>query len=386
MTSLVIAGNSLRRYLRDRTALFFVVALPVLVIVVIGMTVRGFDQLKVAVVSERSGPLGRSLATAIDRSPALKASPARDLDAARLAVRRGEVEAAVVVPPGTDQALRAGRTVHVVVYADLTSSTRQAARSAVASVVDHESGIVQAARFADGHGTGGFAVDLRRAQAGSGAVAARVRATTVDHGGSFLPEGFADSAPTMLVLFVFINAVAAGGAMIETRRLGIYQRISAAPLHPRSIILGETLCYLALAVLQSALIVVVGAVAFGVDWGDPLAVVALLVVWAVVGTGAGVLSGTLFRTAEQAAAIGPPIGIALGMLGGCMWPLEIVPSAMRLAGHLVPHAWAIDAWIGILSRHGDLATIARPLGVLLAYGAALIAVATWRLRAVVAGR
>jgi ABC-2 type transport system permease protein len=32
------------------------------------------------------------------------------------------------------------------------------------------------------------------------------------------------------------------------------------------------------------------------------------------------------------------------MLGGCMWPLSIVPRAMQIAGHVAPHAWAMDAW------------------------------------------
>jgi ABC-2 type transport system permease protein len=131
------------------------------------------------------------------------------------------------------------------------------------------------------------------------------------------------------------------------------------------------------------LIVSVGSALFGVDWGDPLAAGTLLLVWALIGTGAGVLSGTLFRTPEQAAAISAPIGIVFGMLGGCMWPLAIVSEPLRAAGHLVPHAWAIDAWIGILSKGAGVVGIARPLAVLATFAVALIAVATVRLRSII---
>ena len=65
---------------------------------------------------------------------------------------------------------------------------------------------------------------------------------------------------------------------------------------------------------------------FGVSWGNPFAAAALIGIWALVGTGAGMVSGTLFRTAEQATVIGPAVGIAFGMSGGCMWPLESPPS------------------------------------------------------------
>jgi ABC-2 type transport system permease protein len=92
------------------------------------------------------------------------------------------------------------------------------------------------------------------------------------------------------------------------------------------------------------------------------------------------LSGTLFRTPEQAGAIGPAVGIAFGMLGGCMWPLEIVPPSVRALGHATPHAWAVDAWVEVLSRGGGLSQIAGYLGILALYAVVLLALASLRLR------
>jgi len=167
-------------------------------------------------------------------------------------------------------------------------------------------------------------------------------------------------------------------AIIQTRKYGVFARALATPIRPRDLVLGEGLCYLAL--IQSVLIVFVGAVMFDVSWGDLAAAVALVGMWALVGTGAGILSGTLFRTPEQAAAIGPAVGIAFAMLGGCMWPLEIVPDSVRLAGHAFPHAWAVDAWTNLLSRGGGLVEIGGYLGILAAYAVGLLAIASLRLR------
>jgi ABC-2 type transport system permease protein len=207
-----------------------------------------------------------------------------------------------------------------------------------------------------------------------------VRTEVVNSQSNFLPLGYSYSAPTMLILFVFINAVAGGAAMIQTRRYGVFARALAAPIRPRDLVLGEALCYLALTLGQALLIVVVGAVMFGVSWGNPLAAAALIGMWAMVGTGAGMASGTLFRTPEQASAIGPAVGIAFGMLGGCMWPLEIVPQSVRLIGHATPHAWAVDAWVTLLSRGGGLADIAGYLAILAAYALVLLGIASLRLR------
>jgi ABC-2 type transport system permease protein len=184
----------------------------------------------------------------------------------------------------------------------------------------------------------------------------------------------------MLVLFVFINSLAGGAAIVSTRRSGVYARALAAPVGAGSLVLGEAVAYLALALVQSALIVGIGSLAFGVSWGDPLAAGLLIAVWALVGTGAGVLSGAFFRTPEQANAIGPALGIGMGMLGGCMWPLAMVPSWLRTIGHAVPQAWAVDAWTELLSRGGGVLDILRELAVLTAFAVALLALASLGLR------
>lgn len=382
MNALTIAANSLRRYLRDRTALFFVVVLPVLVVVIVGSTVTGFDVFHVGLVVEGDGPRTRELVEALNAAPALTVTRLSSASVASEAVRRSEQSAAVVIPADYDERIVAGETTEVALLGERTSNAFIAAESAVQSVVAGQAATVQAARFATAEAGGEFDDQLERARTLDRATSAvGVTASSVTEGGNTLPEGFSYSAPTMLVLFVFINALAGGAAIIESRRLGVYERIASTPATRWSIIGGETLTYLAIATLQSLIIVGVGAVGFGVDWGSPVAAMLLVGVWALVGTGAGVLSGSLFRTPEQASSVGPPIGIVAGMLGGCMWPLEIVPPAMRTAGHFLPHAWAVDAWTILLSKGGGLGDIAEQLAVLAGFAALLLAVATVRLRA-----
>ena len=92
----------------------------------------------------------------------------------------------------------------------------------------------------------------------------------------------------------------------------------------------------------------VGALVFGVPWGDPVAAAALVLMFAVVATAVGLLVGTVARDTDQASAIGTPVAIALGMLGGCMWPLSLVPPVMRTIGHVAPQAWAMDGWTTLI--------------------------------------
>ena len=383
-----MAGSALRRLARDRLALFFIVLLPVVIILIIGLTFgdAGSERLPVGVVDQGAGRLGSELRAGLDASPALDPRAYEDADALRKAVRRGVVAAGVVLPAGYDQALRAGRPAEVTFVVDQTRPAPAPVRSAVAAVVARQAAEVKAAGFAAERpaspstppwpGPGPWPTCQERL---------RVEATTVGGREDALPTGFNYTAPANLVLFVFITSVAGAAGLIEARRLGVTRRMLATPTTVTTILFGETLGRFAVALLQAMIIFGVGWLVFGVDWGDPPAALLLVVTFALVATGVGMLLGAVLRNAEQATSIGPMAGIALGMLGGCMWPLAIVPAPMRTFGHLFPQAWAMDAFIALIARDAGLAGIARQLAVLAAFAAVLLALATWRLRRTLAG-
>lgn len=82
-----LAATALRRLARDRIALFFLVVLPVLIILVIGVAIGGFDAFRVGVVDQGAGPAGRELAAALSASDAIDAERFDDLDVARSPTR-----------------------------------------------------------------------------------------------------------------------------------------------------------------------------------------------------------------------------------------------------------------------------------------------------------
>ena len=380
MKALAIAATSLRLVLRDRSALFFIIGLPVLIIIIIGAVTQSFDGFRVAVVDNDRSPLSGRLIDTITDGESLDVSLADDEDAAAKSLRRAQVHAVVVIPHNYGDQLARGEATEVTVLGEPTDQTQRAARAAVEARVADEGGRLQAAQLLTRSSGGDVAAHLALVDTVDRDLDdAGVEVTSVDAVSTSLPAGFTYSAPTMLVLFVFITCLAAGQAIIKNRELHLYDRMLAAPVGPGTVVRGETLGYLGLALVQSALIVGVGALLFGVDWGNPIAAIALVVAWALVGTGAGVLSGTTFKTAEQAGSIGPSAGIALGMLGGCMWPLEIVPPLMQTIGHVIPHGWAVDGWTALIGEGAGIDGIATELLVLLAFAVALITVATLRL-------
>jgi ABC-2 type transport system permease protein len=189
---------------------------------------------------------------------------------------------------------------------------------------------------------------------------------------------FATSASRQLLLFIFFTSLTGATALIETRRLGVARRMLSTPTPVRTVLLGAGLGRLAIALLQ-ALLIVLGAIALGVSWGQPLAVSVLILVFCLVGSGAGLLLGSALAKEQQARAFAFLFGLGLAALGGSMAPLEIFPHTVRLIADITPHAWANDAFVQLL-RGGTLRDIWTDLGVLVAYSAALLALSIWTLR------
>ena len=376
----IVAADG-RRLARDRTALFFILLLPTFIILIVGIGIGGANsKLAVGVVDKAAGPLGAQLRSALARSPRLRLQSYSNASALRAGVRHSEVVAGVVVPAGYDAALRTGHPAGITFVVDPAGQASLAARGPVAAAVNAQSATAGAARFAAMTTETPFDLGYRQAQAlAASGGGVRVDVSTASGRGP-LPLGFSYTAPSNLVLFVFITSLASGGAIVFARRLGVTRRMLGTPTPATVVLLGQAASRFAMALFQALFILLVGRVVFGVQWGDPLAAGFLVVAFSLVATGAGLVIGTVVRTEEQAGAVGPPVGIALGMLGGCMWPLVIVPPVMRLIGHATPHAWAMDGFIDLVARGGHVADVAPDILALAIFALLFLTVGVWRLR------
>ncbi|HNL51706.1 MAG TPA: ABC transporter permease, partial [Actinomycetota bacterium] len=129
----------------------------------------------------------------------------------------------------------------------------------------------------------------------------------------------------------------------------------------------------------AAILLGLGVLWFGINLGDPIAVISLVLIYSVIASAAGMLLGGVARTPGQAVAVAVPAGIVMGMLGGCMWPLSVVGTTMQRIGHLTPQAWAMDSWNAIINDGAGVPGIAKYLAVLVGFAVLLSALAVWAL-------
>lgn len=347
-----VAAANLTRLWRDRTMLFFLVVLPILITLVIGVSIPGGQAADEAALGVVAAPGTGELVEALDDHSALAVrdvATRAELDAA---VRRQLVAAGVVLDADVAAALEATSASAEVPFLASAQRSPVATRQAVVAVVTDvvTSGVQREPALA-------------------------VRSSVVGAQPAASPGGFAHTGPANLVLFVFLNTLVSAGMFATSRRLGVLQRAAAAPVPRGAVLLGEGVSRLLVALVQAAVILVAGAALFGLDWGDPLAVAGVVGLFALVATGAALLLGVVARSDAQATAVAVPVGLVLGMLGGALWPRELVGETMARAGDLTPHGWAMEAFAAVVGAGAGVGDIAGELAVLAGFAVVLLGAA-----------
>jgi len=90
-----------------------------------------------------------------------------------------------------------------------------------------------------------------------------------------------------------------------------------------------------------------------------------------------VIIGTWARSQEQAIATAVIVAIIAGMLGGCVYQLNTVSTTVKNVGHIVPQAWAMDAFVKLISDRATFADTLPEIGALAVFAAVLSAIAVW---------
>jgi ABC-2 type transport system permease protein len=328
---------NLRRAIGDRRLLLLATLFPVVFIVVTGL-IAGSPKEPIGLVH----PSARLLAL-IARTDDLKARVEPNRTALSDDILRGRVVAGLITSPAP-----AGTT-RVIFVSESASTDAVQARTDVVALLD--------LMAAEGHHRTFTDVTLAHT-----AVPAPL-------------SPFSYVAPADLVLFGGITVLVLSSGLVESRRIGVLRRVAASPAPTSGLVAAQVGSRLFIAFGQAIGLLFVGWFLFGVRWGDPLAVALVIVLLSMSYAGASVLLGTASRTEEQAIALSVVIGIGAGMLGGCMYPLDVVGSVMRQVGHLVPQAWAMDAFIRLIYDHDGFVAVLPQIGALAVFAVVLTALA-----------
>ena len=194
-------------------------------------------------------------------------------------------------------------------------------------------------------------------------------------------QGFNQSSPGLLVMFGLLFMVGGGTTLLQERENGTLRRFLVMPVRKSTILLGKMIGIFIGGLLQIGILIGAAYFFFGVNWGQaPLALLAIVISFALAASSLGLMMAALSRTTAQLGALSTMVVLAISALGGAWWPLEVVPPWMQQLGHVFPTAWAMDGFNDILTRGLGLEAVLQETFVLLGFAALFFIIGVWRFR------
>jgi ABC-2 type transport system permease protein len=177
------------------------------------------------------------------------------------------------------------------------------------------------------------------------------------------------------LFFSMYTMVFSIGTILSDKQYKTWQRMLISPVSKSSILGGSMVSAYLAGVVQMGALILCGNYLLGVDWGNSMSgvlMVAAAFIFAV--TSLGLLMSGFVKTQAQLGAIVPVVLTSTSMLGGCMWPLDIVNNkALLFLAELTPQKWAMQGIEGIASRGMGFEAAVLPTVVLMGMGAVFFA-------------
>lgn len=149
----------------------------------------------------------------------------------------------------------------------------------------------------------------------------------------------------MTLFFVTYSLMFTVGDMLEDKRLHTLDRMLVSPSTRMDMLAANLISAMIIGTIQIIVMVTSGQFLFGIEWGNNLLlVIGIGILYIFVITAMSLFVVSLMKTMAQLGAISPIVLTGMAMLGGCMWPLEIITSKpLLMLANITPHKWAIAA-------------------------------------------
>lgn len=190
--------------------------------------------------------------------------------------------------------------------------------------------------------------------------------------------------PSYTVLFVFFLINVMGRSFIGERDTGTLRRLQIAPISHSAILVGKTTPFLILSLAQTSILMISGKILFGMSWGSqPWLLLPIMFCTSAAATALGLLFSTVARTESQVSSFGNLILLSSAGISGCLVPRAWMPPITQKISLMTPHAWALDAYNEMLTKElPNYQVIAVSCGVLLGFAAVFFVLGLLRFRAV----
>jgi len=359
---LAVMAKELRQLRRDRITLAMIVGIPVMQLVLFGYAINlNLRGLSAGIADQANTAGSRALvmdmvATGVIEPTLAANTPQQLMDA----LRRGEISVGVVVPPDFER-------------------RRIDGREAVQVLVDGSDTVVQGAALQLAQ----MPLDDSRALANAtGARETTPRQIAVVS--FYNPErrSAVNIVPGLIgVILTMTMVLFTGVSIVRERERGNMELLIATPITRGELMIGKVLPYVAIGLVQTTLVLLLGLWLFQVPVrGSVLDVYLAAMLLVVANLTLGLLISTRAQSQFQAMQMTFFVFLPSILLSGFMFPFAGMPRAIQWFAEILPLTHFLRLIRGIMLRGAGIAELWRDVAALVAFTAVMMAAAILRFR------
>lgn len=367
MNTMFIAASMIKRLVRGhKTWLLHLFGPPIVVALLLGsLSTQIKGSVIVDIANLDRGELGGMLVQALRDEPAFLVREKRDRSELRESVIAEKTNAAIAIPADYSERLLSGRDAVVEHVGFRESDVADLALEAIDRKLERTARAIAQLRAA-GVPEADLPAALLRLNDAERERHIEAEKLTVAGGGTetvFIVFGF-----MLMFMMMLMNRMVV--IIAEDGRQHTIVRLHAAPVRTIEIALGYFLGSFAIGTIQVLVVMATATVifpyAFSGIWSSFLVLECFLL--AALGFASAFAGITAVR---QRNPVMMAILMPTCMLGGCFWPVKLMPPFMQKLSHAVPQSWAIDALTQIAGG-ASLADVKLHLAVLVLFAAVLL--------------
>ena len=400
MKLLTVALKDVKITVRDREALLILLAMPFIIIAILGLalgeTFSGSPRLSkydVAVVDKDKGELAKLFIDKTlksDKLSKLLKVTKKPEDEARKLVSMGDLAAGIIIPKGFSEKIKRGEGGKLEVIGDpgqkiraaiVEGITRSFARrvSAVTIGVKTPLNILvesKAISPLELPATTGLLTKEARSAVTKPFIRVQEETKAAERGLSAIQYYSAG----MAVMFILFSAMFGAVSLIDERHNMTLARLLTTPSRNSSILGGKLVGVFFIGILQFSALVLATRLMFGVQWGNSLPGLVVLVVSTVLAsTGMSIFIAAAAKTTKAAAAMSQVLIQGMAALGGSMVPLQAFPDWLKNISQFTINYWAMNGFTQLMDGK-SFEVIILPSIILLSFCVIFLSLGIWRFR------
>lgn len=199
---------------------------------------------------------------------------------------------------------------------------------------------------------------------------------------AMIPNSTQHNIPAWTLFAIFFIILPLSINMVNEKNQGTFVRLRTHPVSYATVLGGKALVFLAVSLIQFALMLLVGIYLFpllGLPQLDVSGRLPLLFVVAffagLAAVGLGLLLGTIAKSQEQSAPFGATFVVILAAIGGVWVPVFAMPKFMQSLSNLSPMNWGLNAFYDVFLRNVGFSEILPEIGLLLLFFVATTVIA-----------